>query len=291
MREQIDDTETDEEPGAHRRAARPSIRANDTRPNTITRYGGYLCLDTTRTPGRVAGAAVSALIERLDLQNEFEDGHASAARTIAFLRRVSVIPADIADDRLLHASAVVHLSSDAPAPLTEFRAELTRLLGLATPPAMLAGVVRPLNYTGNAMHNFAYAHRVIQQSGTLMPEAFLVPLIKVAAWWEKPWMERHTFFLPRYDASGRMISEGHALAASAGIPCLMRRTYRNLSEPAPEGEYDFINYFECADSDVRTFHDVCAALRDTRKNPEWTFVREGPTWHGRRVATWDELFG
>jgi len=26
------------------------------------------------------------------------------------------------------------------------------------------------------------------------------------------------------------------------------------------------------------------------KNPEWEFVREGPTWHGRRVATWPELF-
>jgi hypothetical protein len=35
---------------------------------------------------------------------------------------------------------------------------------------------------------------------------------------------------------------------------------------------------------------VCAALRDVTKNPEWRFVREGPTWHGRRVATWPELF-
>jgi len=25
------------------------------------------------------------------------------------------------------------------------------------------------------------------------------------------------------------------------------------------------------------------------RNPEWSFVREGPTWHGRRVATWPEL--
>ena len=35
---------------------------------------------------------------------------------------------------------------------------------------------------------------------------------------------------------------------------------------------------------------VCAALRDVARNPEWRFVREGPTWHGRRVATWPELF-
>jgi hypothetical protein len=35
---------------------------------------------------------------------------------------------------------------------------------------------------------------------------------------------------------------------------------------------------------------VCAALRDVKRNPEWEFVREGPCWHGRRVATWPELF-
>jgi hypothetical protein len=145
-------------------------------------------------------------------------------------------------------------------------------------------------YTGNAMHNFAYAHRVLQQPGTLMPNAFLVPLSKTAAWWDKGWMERHTYFLPRYDDSGRMVNEGHALAAAAGIACLMRRTYKNAVEPAPAGAYDFINYFECADEDVPTFHQVCAALRDVARNPEWRFVREGPTWHGRRVATWAELF-
>jgi hypothetical protein len=70
----------------------------------------------------------------------------------------------------------------------------------------------------------------------------------------------------------------------------MRRTYWHPTEPAPIGSYDFGSYFECADPDVPAFHDMCAALRDVRKNPEWAFVREGPTWHGRRVATWKELF-
>jgi hypothetical protein len=87
-----------------------------------------------------------------------------------------------------------------------------------------------------------------------------------------------------------MVSQGHALASAAGIPCMMRRTYKNLTVPAPDDTYDFLTYFECADVDVPTFHQVCAALRDVSKNPEWTFVREGPTWHGRRVATWLELF-
>jgi hypothetical protein len=87
-----------------------------------------------------------------------------------------------------------------------------------------------------------------------------------------------------------MRSQGHVQAAAPGVADLMRRTYKHASEPAPEGGYDFINYFECADDAVATFHAVCAALRDVTKNPEWAFVREGPTWHGRRVATWAELF-
>jgi hypothetical protein len=123
-----------------------------------------------------------------------------------------------------------------------------------------------------------------------MPNAFLIPMSKAPAWWAKDWMERHTYFLPRYDESGRMVNQGHALAAAAGIPCLMRRTYKHVTLPAPEGAYDFVNYFECADAHIPTFHEVCGALRETTKNPEWRFVREGPTWHGRRVATWPELF-
>ena len=168
--------------------------------------------------------------------------------------------------------------------------ELTRLLGPGIKLRVLSGVVRPMNYTGTAMHNFAYAHRVLQQPGGVMSNAFLVPMSKTAAWWAKDWMERHTYFLPRYDDAGRMINEGHARASEAGISCIMRRTYKSAVEPAPAGAYDFITYFECADAGVPTFHEVCAALRDVAKNPEWAFVREGPAWHGRRVATWEEMF-
>src|SRR6266542_2943524 len=107
-----------------------------------------------------------------------------------------------------------------------------------------------------------------------MPNAFLVPLSKTAAWWAKDWMDRHTYFLPRYEA-GRMVNEGHALASAAGIACLMRRTYKHEREPAPAGRYDFVTYFECTDADVPTFHDVCAALRDVKRNPEWEFVQGG----------------
>jgi hypothetical protein len=80
--------------------------------------------------------------------------------------------------------------------------------------------------------------------------------------------------------SARRVPTRKARAASVNRP---------LTEPAPAGAYDFITYFECSDADLPIFHQVCAALRDVTRNPEWRFVREGPTWQGRRVASWPEL--
>lgn len=70
----------------------------------------------------------------------------------------------------------------------------------------------------------------------------------------------------------------------------MSSSHKHPAEPAPGDAYDFLTYFECDDAGVPAFHEVCAALRDVRKNPEWEFVWEGPTWQGRRVRTWAELF-
>jgi hypothetical protein len=267
------------------------MRANDVLSSEPIRHGAYVCWSAPPGAlGAVAGAAVPALADRLGLLSEFESGDGDPARAIAYLRRVGATSGDIVDDELLHGEAVVHVAATTAGPVAEFCAELPRLLGSAVTVRVLGGVVRPLRYTGSAMFNFAYAHRVLQQPGTVMPNAFLVPMRKSREWWEKDWMERHTYFLPRYDESGRMLSEGHALAAEAGIARLMRRTYKHVAEPAPAGDYDFITYFECADEDVPVFQQVLAALRDATRNPEWTFVREGPTWHGRRVATWAELF-
>jgi hypothetical protein len=51
-------------------------------------------------------------------------------------------------------------------------------------------------------------------------------------------MERHTYFLPRYDDSGRLLSEGHGLASEAGIARIMRRFYTQIEHPAPPGTDD-----------------------------------------------------
>jgi len=261
-------------------------------PKEVLRYGAYVCLRLREGADRRAlrAAAVPALAERLALVNEFGAVEPMPQASIAFLRRMDGTPGGIVDEGVREADAVLHVAAATQAPVAEFCAEVTRLVAPAIEPRLLTGVVRPMIYTGAAMNNFAYAHRVLQQPGSKTPNAFLLPMSKTAAWWAKDWMERHTYILPRYDDEGRMTAQGHALAAEGGIGCLLRRTYKADTEPAPEGAYDFLTYFECADADVPTFHEVVANLRDVLKNPEWRFVREGPTWHGRRVATWDDLF-
>jgi hypothetical protein len=268
------------------------MRADDIQPSDPVRYGAYICLTVPAADRAAALAAdVPALAGRLGLGNEYGASGGDPQRSVAYLRRVSAEPGQIDDRPLLDAEAIVHVAAPEPGPVEEFRAGLAALLGPAGSPRALAGVVKPFTYTSASIFNFAYGHRVLQEPGHVMPSVFLVAMRKTAGWWEKHWMERHTFFLPRYDDAGRMLSEGHALAAEAGISCLLRRTYRHPVSPAPDGEYDFISYFECADDDAPVYRRVRDALRDAARNPEWTYVQEGPTWHGRRVATWAELFG
>ena len=257
----------------------------------MARHGTYLCISPLDGATAVlAEAPLPALAERLDLRNEFlaRDGHPSNA--IAFLARIESAPGDVADEGLSQASAVVHIASDDGGVVTTFAAEAERLLSGMARVRRLSGTVAPTRYTGGAMHEFAYAHQRVQECGDTMPNAVLLPLRKLPEWWAKDWMERHTYFLPRYGADGTVLSEGHPMVAAPGIPALMRRTYRCDDRPSPDEGYDFLTYFECADADVPTFHAVCAALRDVRRNPEWQFVREGPSWRGRRVQDWPALW-
>jgi hypothetical protein len=268
------------------------VGARDFLSQELLGHGAYLCARAARGRDlRAAGVElVPALVKRLQLRNEFDPAEAAPNGTIAFARRRAATPGDIEDDDVLRAQVVIHVASRRPEVVDDFCGEMSRRLSTAGPVRVLRGSIRAKIYTGAAMNRWAYERAVVPQPGAAAPNAFLLPLSKIAEWWKKDWMERHTYFLPTYDARGGRTSEGHALAAEAGIECLLRRTYRAATEPAPNGEYDFVTYFECADRDVPVFHRVCASLRDVARNPEWRFVREGPMWHGRRVVSWDALF-
>jgi hypothetical protein len=253
------------------------------------RHGAYITMTASRDAfPSLAAASLPELAAQCGFEDEFvaRDGHPRDA--IAFLRRVDATAGHLSDEALSDAAAVIHVASNDGAIVSAFCAECARLLSART--RTLSGTVQPTRYTGGAMHEFAYARQLGQRPGDSTPNAFLLPLRKLPEWWAKDWMERHTYFLPRYDAEGRMQNEGHALTAAPGIPVLMRRTYRCEGGAPPQNGYDFLTYFECADADVPTFHAVCSALRDVRRNPEWQYVREGPTWHGRRVASWSALW-
>jgi hypothetical protein len=154
----------------------------------------------------------------------------------------------------------------------------------------LAGVQRPRSYTSYAMTQFAYAHALPPGPGERFPLGVVTPQNKTAEWWSMPWMRRESFFLPRYDDRGKMVAQGHALAAEAGIPCVNRRLYHAPDGYGRQGSYDFVGYFEFAEADAPIFRAVMAGLRDGVQNPEWAYVREGPEWWGRRVRSAVDLF-
>lgn len=148
----------------------------------------------------------------------------------------------------------------------------------------LPGEQRPRSYTSYAMTQFAYAPALAPQPGAICSIGVVTPQTKTEAWWAMDWMHRESFFLPRYDAQENLIAQGHALAAAAGIPYIVRRNVHAPSGYGQVGSYDFVPYFEFAEAHTAVFRSVMAALRDVTQNPEWHYVQEGPEWWGRRVA-------
>lgn len=193
---------------------------------------------------------------------------------------------DVAHPELSRADALVRLEAAGSEPLDRYEQGLRALV---EPPGgvveALEGVHRPRSYTSHAMAQFAYAPALAPLPGARCPMGVVTPLSKTEAWWAMDWMHRESFFLPRYDARGRLVAKGHALAAADGIPCIVRRTVHAPGGYGSDVAYDFVAYFEFAEEHAPTFRAVMAALRDEEHNPEWAYVREGPEWWGRRVAS------
>src|SRR5215469_10007986 len=159
------------------------MRASDVRSFDPYRYGAYICLNIPASgQAAAADADVPGLADRLGLRNEHDSAGADPPRSISYLRRVSAAPGQVTDDGLKGAEAIVHVAATAPEPINEFRDGLARLLGPAITPRVLSGAARPLSYTGQAMFNYSYAERVLQQPAAVTPNAFIVPVSKTAEW-------------------------------------------------------------------------------------------------------------
>ncbi len=172
-------------------------------PSEVLRYGTYICLEFSpeSDPAILARAEIPALAKHLHLENEFAGP--PSHESIAFLRRHAATPGDIPDEGVSQADCVIHVAARSSRTIRSFCLGARRLLQPFANFRILEGVVRPRTYSGAAMEQWAYARAVAQLHGSIMPNAFLIPMSKISTWWTKDWLERSTYFLPRYDTKGR----------------------------------------------------------------------------------------
>ena len=230
---------------------------------------------------RSAGAVVA--------RSFFNDYDADGTRESAPSETIQFLVADgepPPESAIAASRYVVQLTGKYRPRLVEVEGDLRRRLGDAATLVSIEGTQRAPRYTSPELHEFAYRPAAVRRPGQQAPCAIILPLNKTREWWARPALDRHAFFYPHVDASTGCAVPGHARAAEHGIPVLHRRLYHNPDGYGRPGEYDFITAFECEARHVAVFDRVHAALRDTSKNPEWRYVREGPLWKGRRVLKW-----
>ena len=263
---------------------------------TTTVTGHQLFLFVTFGKAWTDGGADGELVEALDLLGQgMENIHDvdGPPSDEAFERgRFQLLRAEVGmttEQQIVHPAVsgshgLIRLECSSLEPITNYETGLRVLIeSRGGSVETLAGVQRPRSYTSHVMVQFAYAHALPPGPGGKFPLAAVTPMNKTAAWWEMDSIHRESFFLPRYDENENMVVKGHALASGAGVPSIIRRLVHAPEGYGLEGNYDFVGYFEFAEADAPVFRQVMAGLRDTKQNPEWKYVVEGPEWWGRRV--------
>jgi len=203
-----------------------------------------------------------------------------------FLRAETALTSDqqIDHPEVSKSNGLIRLECESLEPIRDYEAGIRTLIETRGGSVeTLAGVQRPRSYTSYAMTQFAYAHAMPPGRGDKHPLAAVTPMNKTGSWWLMDFLHRESFFLPRYDENENMVVKGHSLACAAGVPGISRRLVHAPEGYGLPGNYDFVGYFEFAEADALVFREVMAALRDTKLNPEWKYVLEGPEWWGRRV--------
>lgn len=220
----------------------------------------------------------------------FNDFDAEGPRDAAPHETIQFLVADNAaaapGDPIRGARYAVQVTAKYRPRLGEVEAELKRRLADSATIHSVEGADRAPRYTSAELHDYAYRRAATRRTGRTAPVAIILPINKTADWWAQPALNRHAYFYPHTDVVSGTPVPGHAQSAADGITAFYRRLYHNADGYQRAGEYDFITYFECEPGHVETFERVHRALRDTTRNPEWRFVREGPEWRGRRVMRW-----
>jgi hypothetical protein len=198
---------------------------------------------------------------------------------------------DVEDEGVVASRAAVRLEGNDAAPLVAYESRLRALIAARAGRVHThAGVRKDRSYTSHAMSQYAYANALAPAPAVRQPLGIFLPQRKTREWWEMDWMRRESFFLPRYTDDGKVAAEGHAAACAEGIPHLQRRLYHHPDGYGLDYGYDFLGYFELAETDEGVFDRVMKRLRDREQNPEWKYVREGPEWWARRVRSPEALW-
>lgn len=110
-----------------------------------------------------------------------------------------------------------------------------------------------------------------QSTGPRLGVAVIIPICKSRAWWDMAHDERHAHFHPSVQ------SPGHTQIGRPFADRIFRRLYH--ARYLPGSVWDFLTYFEFAESDAESFRALTRQLRDPRTNPEWSYVtRETEIW-------------
>ncbi len=229
---------------------------------------------------RTAGASIA--------RGFFNDFDADGARDVQAHETIQFFVSDRRPDAegLAAARYLVQVSGKYRPRLQEVEVELRRRLGDSGEVTALDGAHRNPRYTSAELYDHAYRKAQARQSGRQAKNVFILPMNKTHEWWKMGALDRHAYFYPHVDAKTGKPADGHARTADPGVQTLFRRLFHNPDGYERPGEFDFITYFECGDEHVDTFGKVHEALRDTAKNPEWAFVKEGPLWRGTRLLRW-----
>ena len=133
------------------------------------------------------------------------------------------------------------------------------------------GVTQHLHYTSDAQRQ-ELERSISELEPSDHTTAVLIPIRKSEEWWKLAQDQRQAYF-QKTDTS-----EGHTAIGLKYVDRVFRKLYHSRYLNAVL-DYDFLTYFEFKDVYEKDFRTLLAELRDTRGNPEWTYVnREFEIW-------------
>lgn len=217
----------------------------------------------------------------LDLHNDFTPK--SSLETIQFIRttRYTLNGETVSPQPL----GVIRIESTNRDTLNRFFETLKNASGDVLDLKLLLGVTSELRYTDAQTLERLQKHAPRRGDGKEQPNAVVFPLSKTGEWWNKPQDQRQAYFFRHPDRFGGD-QLGHNEIGFRYIQKIYRKLYQSRFL---NGGVDFLTYFEYADGDQEAFDGLLSGLRDTKLNPEWSFVKEKPIVYGKRVETLEEI--